>query len=223
MGIVEAVGSEVDAASQPGDRVVIPFNISCGHCWMCDQRPAVAVRDDAGARAGQGRGAVRLHEALRPGPGRPGRAAARAAGALRPDQGARGSARRALPVPLRRPADRVAGGRVRRDPRGRHASPSSASGPIGQMAPHRRAPRRRAGARHRPGPRAARAGARATASRRSTSREHDDVAARCASCTERPRARLRHRRRRHGGARRADRQARADRCRAAARRGRRAS
>jgi threonine dehydrogenase-like Zn-dependent dehydrogenase len=21
----------------PGDRVVIPFNVSCGHCWMCDQ------------------------------------------------------------------------------------------------------------------------------------------------------------------------------------------
>src|SRR5918997_1047453 len=22
----------------PGDRVVLPFNISCGHCFMCDQR-----------------------------------------------------------------------------------------------------------------------------------------------------------------------------------------
>ena len=21
----------------PGDRVVIPFNISCGHCWMCQR------------------------------------------------------------------------------------------------------------------------------------------------------------------------------------------
>jgi threonine dehydrogenase-like Zn-dependent dehydrogenase len=36
MGIVEAVGSEVTHI-QPGDRVVIPFNISCGHCYMCDQ------------------------------------------------------------------------------------------------------------------------------------------------------------------------------------------
>ena len=34
MGIVEAVGAEVTHI-QPGDRVVIPFNISCGHCWMC--------------------------------------------------------------------------------------------------------------------------------------------------------------------------------------------
>jgi threonine dehydrogenase-like Zn-dependent dehydrogenase len=36
MGIVEEVGSEVTHV-KPGDRVVIPFNISCGHCWMCDQ------------------------------------------------------------------------------------------------------------------------------------------------------------------------------------------
>jgi threonine dehydrogenase-like Zn-dependent dehydrogenase len=36
MGIVEAVGPEVTHIAQ-GDRVVIPFNISCGHCFMCDQ------------------------------------------------------------------------------------------------------------------------------------------------------------------------------------------
>lgn len=36
MGIVEAVGSEVTHI-RPGDRVVIPFNIACGRCWMCDQ------------------------------------------------------------------------------------------------------------------------------------------------------------------------------------------
>jgi threonine dehydrogenase-like Zn-dependent dehydrogenase len=36
MGIVEAVGAEVTQIA-PGDRVVIPFNISCGHCWMCGQ------------------------------------------------------------------------------------------------------------------------------------------------------------------------------------------
>ena len=34
MGIVEAVGSGVTQI-KPGDRVVIPFNVSCGHCWMC--------------------------------------------------------------------------------------------------------------------------------------------------------------------------------------------
>jgi threonine dehydrogenase-like Zn-dependent dehydrogenase len=36
MGVVEAVGSEVEHIA-PGDRVVIPFNISCGHCFMCGQ------------------------------------------------------------------------------------------------------------------------------------------------------------------------------------------
>jgi threonine dehydrogenase-like Zn-dependent dehydrogenase len=34
MGIVEAVGSGVSNLAV-GDRVVIPFNISCGHCFMC--------------------------------------------------------------------------------------------------------------------------------------------------------------------------------------------
>ena len=37
MGVVEEVGSEVDQISK-GDRVVVPFNISCGHCWMCEQQ-----------------------------------------------------------------------------------------------------------------------------------------------------------------------------------------
>jgi threonine dehydrogenase-like Zn-dependent dehydrogenase len=34
MGIVEEVGSEVTDL-KPGDRVVVPFNIACGSCWMC--------------------------------------------------------------------------------------------------------------------------------------------------------------------------------------------
>jgi threonine dehydrogenase-like Zn-dependent dehydrogenase len=36
MGIVEEVGPEVTHI-KPGDRVVVPFNISCGHCWMCSR------------------------------------------------------------------------------------------------------------------------------------------------------------------------------------------
>jgi len=36
MGIVEEVGSAVSHI-KAGDRVVIPFNISCGHCYMCDK------------------------------------------------------------------------------------------------------------------------------------------------------------------------------------------
>jgi threonine dehydrogenase-like Zn-dependent dehydrogenase len=37
MGRVVAVGDEVDHIDV-GDRVVIPFNISCGSCYMCDQQ-----------------------------------------------------------------------------------------------------------------------------------------------------------------------------------------
>src|SRR5918995_3412068 len=36
MGIVRAAGSAVTGLAE-GDRVVVPFNISCGSCFMCDQ------------------------------------------------------------------------------------------------------------------------------------------------------------------------------------------
>lgn len=34
MGVVEEVGADVDRL-RPGDRVVVPFNIACGTCFMC--------------------------------------------------------------------------------------------------------------------------------------------------------------------------------------------
>ena len=37
MGIVEEVGSAVTEL-KPGDRVVMPFQISCGSCFMCDRK-----------------------------------------------------------------------------------------------------------------------------------------------------------------------------------------
>ena len=36
MGVVREVGPEVTEV-KPGDRVVVPFNISCGTCWTCSQ------------------------------------------------------------------------------------------------------------------------------------------------------------------------------------------
>ena len=55
MGVVEAVGAEITDL-RPGDRVVVPFNISCGRCWMCSrglyaQCETTQVRD-------QGKGAA---------------------------------------------------------------------------------------------------------------------------------------------------------------------
>ena len=169
MGIVEEVGSEVSHI-KAGDRVVIPFNISCGHCWMCDQQlfaqcETTQVREqDKGASLF---GYTKLYGA---GAGRPGRVPARAAGALRADQGARErSAGRALPLPLRRPAHRLAGGRVRGDPQGRQRRRLRPRADRPDVRAHRPAPGRRAGDRRRPRAGAPGDGRAATASRRSTS------------------------------------------------------
>ncbi|MEO5608608.1 MAG: zinc-dependent alcohol dehydrogenase [Ornithinibacter sp.] len=57
MGIVEEVGAEVRNI-KPGDRVVVPFNISCGACWMC-ARGLYAQCETTQVRS-QGKGAALL-------------------------------------------------------------------------------------------------------------------------------------------------------------------
>ena len=217
MGIVEEVGAEVTHI-KPGDRVVVPFNISCGSCWMCSRGLLRPVRDHPGARAGQGRGAVRLHLAVRLGARRPGRVPPGAAGPLRPDQGARRAHRRALPLPLRHPAHRLAG--RRRTPTCRRGGTLAVLGlgPVGQFCARIG---RHLGAERVIGvdlvPERLAMAARARRRGRSTCDEVDDVAARADRADRRPRPGRRHRRRRHGGARLAARQGRPGRGRACCR------
>ena len=64
MGIVEEVGAEVTHI-KAGDRVVIPFNISCGSCFMCDQELYSQCETTQVREYGKGAVAVRLLEAVR--------------------------------------------------------------------------------------------------------------------------------------------------------------
>ena len=191
-------------------------------------RAARAVRDDAGTPARQGRGAVRLHEALRRRAGGAGGVPARPAGPFRPGEGAGGPAGRAVRLPLRRAPDSLAGGRVRGRP-GRRLGGGSRPRPDRADGRADRASPRPARARRRPRPGAARA-------RRALWRRDADLGRRRGRRRRPPRAhgrarsRRRHRRGRDGGARRPGRRADAEghddppeagrRCAAGARRGR---
>ena len=53
MGIIEEVGSEVTHVG-PGDRVVVPFNISCGSCWMCSRNLFAQCETTQVREAGKG-------------------------------------------------------------------------------------------------------------------------------------------------------------------------
>ncbi len=53
MGIVEEVGSEISNL-RVGDRVVVPFNISCGHCWMCDRQLFAQCETTQNVQQGKG-------------------------------------------------------------------------------------------------------------------------------------------------------------------------
>ncbi|MGV9245275.1 alcohol dehydrogenase catalytic domain-containing protein [Streptomyces sp. NPDC003710] len=53
MGVVEEVGPQVHAL-RPGDRVVIPFNVSCRDCFMCNQGLHSQCETTQGREQGKG-------------------------------------------------------------------------------------------------------------------------------------------------------------------------
>ena len=129
-----------------GDRVVMPFQISCGTagCATSGLLHASARPPRCATRAWAPRCSATPSSTAQV-PGGQAEYLRVPQAQFTHDQGARGPARRAVPLPLRRAADRLAGGRLRR--RARAAAPSLVLGlgPIGDMAcPHRAAPRRAA-------------------------------------------------------------------------------
>ncbi|WP_129843254.1 zinc-dependent alcohol dehydrogenase [Streptomyces sp. RFCAC02] len=55
LGVVEETGAEVTSL-RPGDRVVVPFQIACGRCWMC--RNGLQTQCETTAVREQGSGAA---------------------------------------------------------------------------------------------------------------------------------------------------------------------
>ena len=114
--------------------------------------------------------------------------------------------RRAVPLPVRHPAHRLAGVEVRRRPAGRHPGRLRARARSGSSRPDRPPPRRRPGDRAGSGARAPGVGRRAR-HRGARRRERRRRAGRAHRPGRRPRPGRGDRRRRHGGARLAGRQA----------------
>ena len=201
MGIVEEVGSEVTHI-KPGDRVVIPFNISCGHCWMCDaascSRSARRRRSSEQGKGASLFGYTKLYGQVPGGQAEYLRVPQAHFGPIKVPEGPPDEQFLFLSDVLPTAWQAVEYADV---PRAARVAVLGL-GPIGQMAARiAPAPRRRA--RHRRRPRA-RAAARWRAAHGIESLDLDDARRRrrgAARADRRSRARRGHRRGRHGGAR----------------------
>src|SRR4051794_28850754 len=70
MGIVQEVGDAVEHV-KPGDRVVIPFNISCGSRWMCSRGLELQGAITQARSEGKGAALLGYTQLYERGPGRP--------------------------------------------------------------------------------------------------------------------------------------------------------
>ena len=160
MGEVVEVGKDVTKLKK-GDRVVVPFTISCGDCWFC-KRTEFSLCDNSNpnaeiARKVMGQSPAGLFGYSHMLGGYAGgqaeylRVPFADVGPIKiPD----GPARREGPVPLRHLPDRLHGRRERRDPAGRHGRGLGLRAGRPVRHPQRLDARRRAGDRHRPRARA---------------------------------------------------------------------
>ena len=177
MGVVVEVGKDVKKLKK-GDRVVVPFTISCGECWYCKRTDVLALRHVQPQRRDrpQGDGPVAGRPVrLLAHAGRLSRAARRNTSACPTPTSARqvipdGTARREGRLPLRHLPHRLHGRRERPDPAGRHGRRLGLRAGRPVRHPQRLDARRRAGDRHRHGARAAGDGPSRARPRRSTSR-----------------------------------------------------
>ena len=161
------------ARCKVGDRVVVPFNVCCGTCWMCERQLYSQCETTQNHEHGTGASFFGYSKLYGQVPGGQAEYLRVPFARLHAREGAARARRRPVPVPLRRPADRVAGAEVRRRPRRRHACWCSGAGPIGDMAARmgvQAGPPRHL---RRPGPRAAgpRRGLRGRAARPRRGRE----------------------------------------------------
>ena len=126
MGEVVEVGS-ANTKLKVGDRVVVPFTISCGECFFCKRgyySGCERSNPDAAKAAklwGHSPAGLFGYSHLLGGyPGRSGRISARAVCRCRTHQGAGRPQRRAGAVPLGHFPDRLHGGRLLQHPGRRH-------------------------------------------------------------------------------------------------------
>jgi threonine dehydrogenase-like Zn-dependent dehydrogenase len=154
MGEVQEVGAGVSDLNV-GDRVVLPFNVSCGHCWMCDQELYSQCETTQNVEYGTGASFFGYSKLYGQVPGGQAEFLRVPFANFMPIKVPEGPAdERFL---FLSPSHRVAGGRLRRRSQGRHAPrprPRSDRRHGGPDRPDPRPPGDRGG----PGPRAARAG-----------------------------------------------------------------